>query len=847
MKTLLFALLCVIVLLPEVAGQANVSIGPRPNWVEDVTFDANAQQSLKEQNTHYYLLLDEQTNFSTDESYEHYAYKILTTEGLQSMSDLTINHDPSYQQLIVHSIVIHRGSERINKLSTKFFKTIQREEGADRFLYDGTLTTYVNLSDVRVGDIVEYSFTIKGANPVLKGNLASTFYTSYALAYDKMFRKVIFSATANPTAKYFNGADDVIIEKTPKTVSYKWTSEDHAPFEFESNTPDSYVELPMVEFSTFAEWADVITWAEDLYHVDGHDALQLKEAISGKFKSTTKLGYAAEVTRFVQDEIRYLGFESGLHSHKPHSPLNVYQQRFGDCKDKSLLLIALLAERGIDAYPVFLSTTWKEKVGDHLPSPFVFDHCVVVMMVDAEVIYVDPTISDQGGKIEDLYFPRYGKGLVISGNTPALLEFPEQGSGSTVEKQRYESTGLTPSGTMVVETVYYGAHADQERSYIASNSLSEIQESYLKFYRNTYPELDTMAMVEILDDRDQNIITIKERYEIPSLWKKVEGSDDESTSEYYAASLESYASTTTYKERKAPFALRYPADFTHEITILPPTGVTASPEQLKIVSSLYSYELDISQDEESGEISIRRQYRTKASSVPPDYFKKFTEDHAQMYNTLNYKLTYNRAVAAAHNNLVPGIAISLVVFLAGLVGIYWLFQNYDPQPFYPSAWALPIGGWLILPGIGLLISPVTIISEFIKEPGHLNGKFWYTQWAAGEYPLSIVGLAENIFIVASSLYTLLLLVLFFKRRSSVPRLMIIHYAVQFGFHATDMLMIYLLTGAEAPDAGMTFIRISFALFVWVPYFKNSTRVKKTFVFRRNNNETFEPSPLSTLG
>ena len=54
----------------------------------------------------------------------------------------------------------------------------------------------------------------------------------------------------------------------------------------------------------------------------------------------------------MQDEVRYLGLENGISAYKPSSPNKVYNQRFGDCKDKSLLLVTMLNQMNIEAYPV---------------------------------------------------------------------------------------------------------------------------------------------------------------------------------------------------------------------------------------------------------------------------------------------------------------------------------------------------------------------------------------------------------------------------------------------------------------------------------------------------------------
>ncbi len=75
----------------------------------------------------------------------------------------------------------------------------------------------------------------------------------------------------------------------------------------------------------------------------------------------------AAVLNFVQEEVRYLGFESGLGSYKPFAPNQVFEQRYGDCKDKSLLMVTMLRKMGIEAYPVLVNTALKHNINAVLP------------------------------------------------------------------------------------------------------------------------------------------------------------------------------------------------------------------------------------------------------------------------------------------------------------------------------------------------------------------------------------------------------------------------------------------------------------------------------------------------
>lgn len=59
---------------------------------------------------------------------------------------------------------------------------------------------------------------------------------------------------------------------------------------------------------------------------------------------------------FVQQDVRYVGIQLGIGGFQPHAVADIFRNRYGDCKDKSLLLSVLLEEAGIESVPVLVHT-----------------------------------------------------------------------------------------------------------------------------------------------------------------------------------------------------------------------------------------------------------------------------------------------------------------------------------------------------------------------------------------------------------------------------------------------------------------------------------------------------------
>ena len=54
---------------------------------------------------------------------------------------------------------------------------------------------------------------------------------------------------------------------------------------------------------------------------------------------------------FVASKIRYVGIELGQSAYQPSYATEVFQMQYGDCKDKTTLLISMLDLAGIKAIP----------------------------------------------------------------------------------------------------------------------------------------------------------------------------------------------------------------------------------------------------------------------------------------------------------------------------------------------------------------------------------------------------------------------------------------------------------------------------------------------------------------
>jgi hypothetical protein len=147
-----------------------------------------------------------------------------------------------------------------------------------------------------------------------------------------------------------------------------------------------------------------------------------------------------------------------------------------------------------------------------------------------------------------------------------------------------------------------------------------------------------------------------------------------------------------------------------------------------------------------------------------------------------------------------------------------------------------IGGWLILVGIGIVVNPLRILLVIGKLiPLFFNGswKILTTPGTAAYHPMWAPSIIfELLGNIAVLVFSIVLAVLFFQKRSVLPKVITAFFLLNLAFVIVDFLLANSIPaianqGNQAP-LGEIFRSIILCL-IWIPYFLISKRVKGTFV------------------
>jgi tetratricopeptide (TPR) repeat protein len=145
-----------------------------------------------------------------------------------------------------------------------------------------------------------------------------------------------------------------------------------------------------IAWSNFHSWQEVGDWYRSLEgaRTQPNDDVRAKVAtlIAGKSTPEEK---AQAIYNFVSAQVRYIGVAFGVGRFQPHEAGDVLSNQYGDCKDKSTLLISMLSAAGINADAVLIGAG--VTFNPDLPSPASFNHAITLAHVDGKPIWLDST------------------------------------------------------------------------------------------------------------------------------------------------------------------------------------------------------------------------------------------------------------------------------------------------------------------------------------------------------------------------------------------------------------------------------------------------------------------------
>lgn len=496
------------------AGDAKTSrpvIGPVPAWVLPATIPPAPPAG--EGASSVTLLSDSQMRLSAegDSSYFDIAFKIASAQGLDD-APLQLSWDPSLETLTIHRYRILRDGKSLDLLGDgSKISVIQRERDMENATLDGELTATIQPDDVRVGDVIEMAFTRTRRDPAFAGHSEVLAGPDDGAPFGRLRVRLLWPdgkkvqwralpGVLQPKLTHSAQGNELVADLTNVTTPV-------AP----NAAPGRYAVVNAIEATDFPDWGSVSATMLPLYTKAAtlaEDSPLRGEAKRIEAETTDPIHRAELALQLVQEQIRYLYVGMNDGGYVPAAADTTWSRRFGDCKGKTVLLMALLHEMGIQAEPVLVNTTNGDFVAHRLPAMEAFDHVLVRATIAGRAYWMDGTgLGDT--KLARLQTPPYQVGLPIAQGTRGLITLtpdPLVQPSETVSMALDASQGIDAPAKAIGSMRFRGASASEMRLKYSGLSAADRDQQLRELWRKNFDQVAPQSITTATDQSNGDFV-----------------------------------------------------------------------------------------------------------------------------------------------------------------------------------------------------------------------------------------------------------------------------------------------------------------------------------------------------
>ncbi len=332
--------------------------------------------------------------------------------GLSSMhvqQVFRVNTGQGAREYASRTVQYAAGTQRLHILAARLFKAdgrvIEADDAGDGMAPESAAAMYYDVRSrtlrfpgVEKGDVIELQYRL---TPESKTNPYGRYFGDLVIFRSSLPERLQRYVMITPLSEKLNilaarMAPAEVREQDGERI-YRWDARDVKPLPTEPKGPAVTEIAPYVHVSSFASWQELGRWYAQLiapqFSLDDSLRRALDEVIAGKATDEEKI---QAIHQFVLRNTHYVALEFGIYGYKPYPVTQVYARRFGDCKDKASLMIALLRAAGIKADIALVHTRRLGDIGEQATSIAVFNHAVVY--VPQYDLWLDGTAEYAGSR-----------------------------------------------------------------------------------------------------------------------------------------------------------------------------------------------------------------------------------------------------------------------------------------------------------------------------------------------------------------------------------------------------------------------------------------------------------------
>ena len=317
--------------------------------------------------------------------------QILTQQSAEQFGEQVFAYSSSREKLTVNWLRVVRPDGSVVSARATHEQESDAPAALESPVYSDAKLHRATLGGVAPGTLVDWSYTVETVKPVMPGD----YYSGWRVTNGRLTRRSRFivdvPVSVNPRIKERNLHFARQVAEAHGRRVYTWATQevpktpDAEPFAADSNGVVTTIDvgLPIA-------WGDVARWyaglSRDRYQVTPELESRLSEVVGAQ---KTRDDSLRALYRWVAQDFRYVSVSLGMAGYQPRPPAATLETKYGDCKDKATLFVALARRMGFGAFPVLLNSAGG--VDTSLPSTGQFDHMIAAVERPGGYLYLDLT------------------------------------------------------------------------------------------------------------------------------------------------------------------------------------------------------------------------------------------------------------------------------------------------------------------------------------------------------------------------------------------------------------------------------------------------------------------------
>ncbi len=298
----------------------------------------------------------------------------------------------------------------------------------------------------------------------------------------------------------------------------------------------------------------------------------------------------------------------------------------------NMALLALLQEAGLRAYPVLVSTIDQPLVYREIPNLNQFNHFVIVVEDEKDLIYLDagdpllPTgLIDNG--------VRHSNAILIKNYKGTWTEIPDFEAKSTILVDMHVYRDLSSTGT--ISASFEGYDAQNERHYLAADPQA-------RYWKERGEAVSSFIRIDSV--RFENVHNLLQPF-INKVYFHIDPSDDHEELAFHPVFYSFFNQpyfTDTSRVNKVVFPSLLKERVIFNLTLDEELQIKSIPEELRLKMIDNSSEMEFLQSHQNNRAQCTFNIEVSKKTIAPEFYEALRTYFLQLNNKLSERVVVSR-------------------------------------------------------------------------------------------------------------------------------------------------------------------------------------------------------------